>query len=241
MIGVLGGMGPLATVDFMKKIIDATPAAGDQSHVPVLAHNDPRIPDRSDAILGKGPSPLPALLRGVQTLAAAGARCIAVPCNTAHHWHAELAAQSPVPLLHIADAVSDAVRARGARRIGLLATDGTLQAGIYQRRIDMPDIAWLTPDAAEQKQVMAGIRAVKAGELAQGRLLLEAVARALLARGAEVIVLACTEIPLALESGAIARESCLDATQALAAGCVAWWRMQQPAGAVIATPYAVVG
>lgn len=240
MIGILGGMGPLATVDFMKKIIDATPAPNDQAHVPVLAHSDPRIPDRSDAILGSGPSPLPVLRRGLQTLVAASAHCIAIPCNTAHHWHAALAAQSPVPVLHIADAVGDALRARGARRIGLLATDGTLKAGVYQRRIHAPGIHWVTPDAIGQAQVMAG-RAVKAGDTAHGTQLLEAAARALLARGAEVIVLACTEIPVALESSAIARESCIDATQALAAGCVAWWRMQQPAVTVLDTPRAVVG
>lgn len=240
MIGILGGMGPLATVDFMQKIVEANPARSDQDHVPVLAHNDPRIPDRSDAILGKGPSPLPSLLRGLQTLVNAGAQCIAIPCNTAHHWHAELAAQAPVPVLHIADAVGDVLRARGARRIGLLATDGTLRAGIYQR-IDSPEISWLTPTADEQQQVMAGIRAVKAGDIAQGRLLLEAVALALLARGAEIIVMACTEIPLALESSAVAQEFCLDATQALAAACVAWWRMQQVAPAPLEKACAVVG
>ncbi len=240
MIGILGGMGPMATVDFMKKIVEAKPASGDQEHVPVIAHNDPRIPDRSDAILGAGPSPLPSLLHGLQILVAAGARCIAIPCNTAHHWHAELAAQSPVPVLHIADAVGDVLRARGLSRVGLLATDGTLMARIYQRA-DAPDMTWLTPNAEDQRQVMAGIRAVKAGDIAQGKILLETAARALLARGAEVIVMACTEIPLALESSEFAQEFCLDATQALAAECVAWWRMQQATPAVLDTPCAVVG
>ena len=241
MIGVLGGMGPLATVDFMKKIVEATPASGDQAHVPVLAHNDPRIPDRTDAILGNGPSPLPALRRGLQTLVTAGARCIAIPCNTAHHWHAELAAESPVPVLHIADAVSDTLRARAVRRVGLLATDGTLTSGVYQRRIDTPDMTWIVPTAAEQARVMAGIRAVKAGNIARGAEELEYAAPALQARGAEIIVLACTEIPLAMEAGGFERDACLDATQALAAECVAWWRMHQPVAPVATEMCAVVG
>lgn len=241
MIGVLGGMGPLATVDFMKKIVEATPAAGDQAHVPVLAHNDPRIPDRTDAILGNGPSPLPALRRGLQTLVNAGARCIAIPCNTAHRWHAELAAESPVPVLHIADAVSDTLRARAVRRVGLLATDGTLAAGVYQRRIDTPNMNWIVPTATEQARVMAGIRAVKAGDIARGAEELEFAARALQARGAEIIVLACTEIPLAIEAGSFDRDACLDATQALAAECVAWWHMHQPVAPVATEFSAVVG
>ena len=241
MIGVLGGMGPLATVDFMKKIVGATPAAGDQAHVPVLAHNDPRIPDRTDAILGNGPSPLPALRRGLQTLVNAGARCIAIPCNTAHRWHAELAAESPVPVLHIADAVSDTLRARAVRRVGLLATDGTLAAGVYQHRIDTPDMTWIVPTAAEQMRVMTGIRVVKAGDIARGAEELEFGARALQARGAEIIVLACTEIPLAIEAGGFERDACLDATQALAAECVAWWHMHQPVAPVATEFSAVVG
>ena len=105
MLGVIGGMGPLASADFFRKLIDATPAACDDEHIPVLIHSVPQLPSRPAAILRGGASPLPALMKARDRLVAAGATMLAMPCNTAHHWHAELAANS-VPFPHIADAVA---------------------------------------------------------------------------------------------------------------------------------------
>ena len=104
LLGVLGGMGPLATVDFMHKLVQEMPAAIDQEHVPVVAWNVAQIPDRQKFLAGTGESPLPAMLEGLQRLVAAGATRIVIPCNTAHNWFDALAAESSVPLIHIVDA-----------------------------------------------------------------------------------------------------------------------------------------
>ncbi len=103
-LGVLGGMGPLATVDFLQKLIEETPASRDQDHIPVIAYSVPQIPDRPLAILGKGESPLPHMLEGIHTLKRAGAQAIAIACNTAHYWYDDLVLQGGLPILHIADA-----------------------------------------------------------------------------------------------------------------------------------------
>ncbi len=116
MLGVLGGMGPAATVDFMAKLIRLNPAERDQDHLPVIVLSDPRVPDRVGPVVdGRGRSPLPALRAGVGALERAGAQAIAIPCHTAHHWYAQLAAATSLPILHIVDAVlAELVEARAA-------------------------------------------------------------------------------------------------------------------------------
>ena len=128
LIGVLGGMGPLATVDFMGKVIVLSPAARDQDHLPLIVHSVPQVPDRSASILKGAESPLPAMRQGLRTLVGAGAECIAIACNSAHYWYDDLAGESTVPLLHIVDAVGAAMARRGIRDgpVGLLATAGTV-------------------------------------------------------------------------------------------------------------------
>src|SRR5689334_8554805 len=107
LLGVLGGMGPLAGAAFVTRLVALTPAERDQEHVPVLLCNDPRIPDRSSARLGQGEDPLDSMLRGLRLLEGAGASLIAIPCNTAHLWYEQLAQRARVPLLHIVEAVCD--------------------------------------------------------------------------------------------------------------------------------------
>jgi hypothetical protein len=115
MIGILGGMGPMATVDFMTKIIEQTPAQCDQDHLPLIVYSVPQIPDRTRSILGEGESPLPHLLRGLSVLRQAGAACIAMPCNTAHYWFDTLQRESGSVMLHIADAACQSVSRQAAR------------------------------------------------------------------------------------------------------------------------------
>ena len=227
MLGVLGGMGPLATADFYEKLIARTPAARDQEHVPVVVYAVPQVPDRTEALLRGGPSPLPALLAGLRTLVAAGAQAIAIPCNTAHAWYDELAAESPIPILHIADAAADAAaRIAGAgARLGLVATAGTLAGGFYLRRLASRGFDCATPSKAEMNALVSpGIAAVKAGDLDAGGRLLEQAVDALLARGAAAVILGCTEVPVALDRlGSPLRSRCVDATASLAGRCVEWW------------------
>lgn len=225
MLGVLGGMGPMATVDFLAKLVRATPAGRDQDHIPTLVCSAVDIPDRADAILGTGPDPLPALRAALARLEAGGATRIAIPCNTAHHWHAALQAATALPILHIVDAVAETLARSGTGtgsggRIGLLATDGTLRSGLYPERLARHGLACRAPDEAGQAAVSAAIRLVKAGRVAEATPLLEAQVRALAEAGCDRVVMACTEIPLAL-AGSDPSGLLVDATEALARACVA--------------------
>lgn len=225
LVGVLGGMGPLATIDFMRKVLDATPAACDQDHVPMIVSCLPQIPDRTAAFRGAGESPLEAIVACGRRLTSAGADLIVMPCNTAHLWFDAVQEQLQRPMLHLVDAaLREALTLAGpGARLGLLATDATMASGLYINR-RLPGAAapaWLLPTAGEMlTQVMPGIEAVKAGQLDAGREHLAAAARALRQRGADVLVLGCTEIPLVLDA-----EACglpvVDATAALAREVVA--------------------
>jgi aspartate racemase len=224
MLGVIGGMGPLATADFFRKLIAATPAAGDEQHVPVLIHSVPQIPSRPAAILRGGPSPLPELLRARDRLLTAGATLLAMPCNTAHYWYADLTRDCAAPFVHIADAVCASI-APAVRTIGLIATEATLAAHIYEERLATRQLQLLTPDADEYRAaVQPAIDAVKANELSNAGRLLEPVVRSLLARGAGCVVLACTETPIALDAiNSPLRAQCIDSTDALARASIASW------------------
>lgn len=229
LVGVLGGMGPMATVDFLHKVLNATTAARDQDHVPLIVSSIPQVPDRTAAYRGEGASPLPAMLASGQRLVAAGAGLVVVPCNTAHLWFDALEAQLGLPMLHLVDATLAAVVARvGPARIGILATDATLASGLYMNRAHggSAPIQWVLPTAVEMiQQVMPGIEDVKRGDLAAGGRHLLAAAHALVRRGAQALVLACTEVPLVVREGDVS-VPVIDATDALARAAVAWSRTQ---------------
>lgn len=221
-IGILGGMGPAATVDLLQKVLDFTCATCDQDHVPVVVWNVPQIPERLAALRGEGPSPLPAMIEGARALESVGCEALAMACNTGHHWADELRASVKIPMLHIAEVAVDAVAARTPRpeSVGLLATRGTLQSGFYQRALDARGIRWQLPNEHEQREgVEAAIGAVKVGRIAAGQPPFERVAHALLQRGCDAIVLACTELPLLLPGSAIAA-MCVDTNATLARAIV---------------------
>ena len=224
-LGVLGGMGPLATADFLAKVVAATPAARDQEHIPLIAWSVPQIPDRVPAILGGAPSPLPAMLAGIHTLKNAGAQAIAIACNTAHYWFEQMQAEGGLPILHIADAALAEARRRApaAGSIGLLATSGTLAAGFYQSRFTAAGCATLLPSPQDQALLQQSIALVKANAVAEATALAEQVARRLLESGADVLIAGCTELPIALAGcHAQLQPKIVDATAALAAASVAW-------------------
>ncbi|MCU0818279.1 MAG: amino acid racemase [Beijerinckiaceae bacterium] len=220
MIGVLGGMGPLATVDFMHKIIQLTPADRDQDHIPMVVVSVPQIPDRATAVLTGTDEPFPGILSGLRMLERAGAALIVIPCNTAHVWFDRLAASTDVELIHMADAVR---RRMGPieGRIALLATEGTVRAGFYQRYLYGENRAVFAPPKGIQGLINRAIAAVKAADLGLARTMMEDAATALLAEGATHLLLACTELPIAA-AGMPFEARCLDATRALAEHCIAW-------------------
>lgn len=221
LIGVLCSMGPAATIDFMAKIVMLTPAASDQEHVPLLVHDVLQIPDRSSAIAAGSDAPFLPMLAGLMQLARGGAEIIAIPCNTAHHWHERLARSCGVPLIHIADAVVEmlAGQAAPAGPLALSATRGTIAAGLYQSRLDRSAVAFIVPDEATQELVDAAIAAVKGNDPAAGRRFVEAAAERLLAAGAEKLLLACTELPIAFRGSRFAGFA-IDPTEALARACI---------------------
>lgn len=223
MLGVLGGMGPMATVDFMGKVIRNTPAACDQDHIAMVVRSATDVPDRTAAILDQGRDPLPAMRHALRQLLESGARCIAIPCNTAHHWHDALQDETNVPILHIVDAVADTLAREGLEgaTIGVLATDGTVHAGVYQARLAARGYRCEMPDAAGQAEVMRAIRLVKAGQLDEATKILRREAEALVQRGCARVAMACTEIPLALaDVGGVLQPRLFDPTDALARACV---------------------
>ena len=230
-LGVLGGMGPAATADFLLRLARLTPATRDQDHLPSVVYSDPQTPDRSDAILGRGPSPLPALLRGIEFLNRAGCALIAIPCNSAHHWYQQMAEHSNVPILHIADAAAGRLQGRPAvRTVGVLATDGTIRSRIYQPRLDTAGIATLDLSGlGAANPVMRGIRAMKAGQAAMARETLRTAGQQLVGRGAQALLLACTDVSAALAGVTeINGTPVVDASDCLAQACLDRLRDQPP-------------
>lgn len=201
-LGVLGGMGPLATADFLHKLTLATPAGRDQEHIPLVLYGDCTTPDRTASVLGNGPSPLPQLLAGIRFLNDAGCVAIAIPCNSAHCWYDEMAAASRVPVLHIVRASAERVRRNNpaTRRVGVLSTEGTHRMGIYKATLEQLGFEVLSPSPQDFTQLVSpGIADIKANRLEDAVRKFDLAADLLLSRGAEQIVLGCTEIPLGMQ------------------------------------------
>lgn len=228
LLGVLGGMGPLATLDFQRQLLEATPAQSDQQQLPSVVWNVPQIADRQKALAGTGPSPLPQLIHGIRVLNQAGASHLAIPCNTAHHWYEALSEASAAPILHIVDATLAALEqeANTPQRVGIIATKGTLDAGWYQQKLAAQGIEVVEPTPEELTQwFVPGCYAVKRGALKEGGELLAQQALALFARGAQKLILACTEVPVALQAvDAPFLHLTFDPAQALAERCSQLWQ-----------------
>ncbi len=221
-IGIVGGMGPLASAEFNLELVRATPATCDQQHFPTTLDSTPQVPDRQRAAQPGGPDPLPCLVGVLRRLEAAGCALIALPCNSVHHWYTEIAAQTSLPVLHIADAVAAQLRAQEdhVRRVGVLATALTSRQGIYEKRLG-DEWQWVYAcDETLEQWLMPGVAAVKRGDLAQGRHYFLRAAQDLLAQQVDALVLGCTEIPVVLRQADFSIPV-INSTQALAAHTVA--------------------
>jgi aspartate racemase len=201
-VGILGGMGPAATADFYLKLIQATPATIDQEHLQVLIWSDPTIPDRTEALLTHGEDPTPALIAGAKMLRQSGAGMLAVPCNTAHAFLAEVQTEVDIPIIHMIEETANYVHQLkpAIHRVGLLSTTGTLKAGLYQAWLVRKGIQVLSPGPDSQEQlVMASIRGIKGGNSGPSvKSQLATAARELVNAGAEAIIGGCTEVPVLL-------------------------------------------
>ena len=221
-IGILGGMGPLATADLLLKIIRHTRAEKDQDHIRVFIDNNSRIPDRTEAILRGGENPLPEMSSALKNLLACGADGIIMPCNTAHYFHGQLQALSPKPILHMPEITARACREGfPGKTVAILATSGTLESGIYHRVLEAADIPFLVPDEEAQRLLMyLTYDVVKAGvplerEKDSWRNLLAGLRK----KGADYFILGCTELPL-LAQGLEVPGPFIDPTDELARAAV---------------------
>jgi aspartate racemase len=226
-IGVLGGMGPAATIDFMAKILrhSQRDAAREQDNVRVIVDSNPRLPDRNAAIAGTGPSPAPALADMARGLAAAGAQVLAMPCNAAHAFADAVRAATPLPFIHLIDEGVAVVNRQhpAARRIGVLAVAGAAEARLYERALEAQGLVPITPDEAARAVFMEAIWQIKQGDLVGGAEGVRATARHLLDRGAEVVIAGCTEVPLVIADGDLPVPM-IDTTDVLAERTVAFAR-----------------
>lgn len=202
-VGVIGGMGPAATLDFQARLLAATPAACDQDHLRVLVDCNPKVPDRNAAIVGDGPSPGPVLAGMARGLERAGADFLVMPCNTAHAFVADIRNAVAIPLISLIEETTAAalVAAEGGQ-VGVLAVDGARAAGLYQTSLGDRGVTPVMLAADAQRRFMACISAIKAGDTGPSvRDDMRALARSLVADGARVVIAACTEIPLVLSPG----------------------------------------
>lgn len=235
-IGILGGMGPLATVDLYRKIIEATPAEHDQDHLHVVIEANPAIPDRTGALLNGGADPLPWLINGARRLQRAGASLIAMPCNTAHAFLPRVQASVSIPIINM---IGETARQAASvlpsgSAVGILATEGTVRAGLYQSALRDTGLQALVPGAAAQGWVSQAIGMVKAGQIERGAtsLVLRAVAE-LIADGAVALIAACTEIPIILNPTDV-DVPLIDPTDVLARTAVRWASGQPGRGGFVA-------
>lgn len=199
-IGIMGGMGPLATIDLMKKIISHTPAIKDQDHLHVIADNYPQIPDRTNSIFGKGEDPTEYMIASAKRLERAGADFILIACNTAHFFLENVQQSTHIPIMNMPLETAKHLNKHHYTSVGLLCTDGTLKTKLYQKACVHHKIDVMTPSEELQKNVMNGIYTVKAGKLSKGESELALASEILINQGAEAIIAGCTEIPLVLRS-----------------------------------------
>jgi aspartate racemase len=216
----------------MDKVVRATPAGRDQDHVRMVVEHNPQIPDRTGHLVGGGPDPTVALYAAAKKLEAADADLIAIPCNTAHAFVERIQPYLRVPILNMLRATTDHVRSRfgTAAPVGLLATSGTVASRVYHDAAEAAGLRLLVPDETHQQRVMQAIygeRGIKAGftdDACRGEVV--AAVEHLAARGARVVILGCTELPLVLPADhafAVGEVTVavLDPTEILARACVA--------------------
>ena len=223
-IGLIGGMGPAATADMLLKITKLTDAKRDQDHVHVIIDSNINIPDRTDAILHGGEDPLPQLKASANLLENAGADMLIIACNTAHYYVAELTKHTSLPIISMPEETAHLLKERGIKKAALLATDGTVQSGVYQSVLDAEELETIYPNHEQQAVIMSVIYDyIKRGILDASKLPVREVLDIcidLKKRGAEVVLLACTELPVAFEVMDLFDDSCVDPTEVLAAAAI---------------------
>jgi len=217
-LGILGGMGPAATAEFLRLLASDAPAATDQEHPRIVMLSEPGIPDRSTAILNHDNEPAKWIRDGLATLAAWGADLLAIPCNTAHVFLDEV--NVTVPVVDIADATLDRAVSLSPDGAWLTATTGTLASGLYQKRAAALGYRLLVPEESTQHRVETAARLVKAGRHDEAGAEFAAAVHALWRREDLPVVAACTELPLAYAAAPLRPDKMISSLAALSAACV---------------------
>jgi len=207
-LGILGGMGPAASAEFMVRLVAQTPAKRDQDHIPTILWSDTTVPDRSTSMRNGDDRPLPYLLQGIQGLVSAGCNLIVIPCNTAHLWFKEMEKQASwhARIVHIVDSVADALRDVNVvnSKIGVMGTQATVELGLYQYRLNKLGWDCIAPTKDEMDTlVQPAIDLIKANQFEAAHLMLMTVIHSLISRGATAVVLGCTEIPLSIRADTV--------------------------------------
>jgi len=196
-IGIIGGMGPMATADLFRKIIERTDAKCDSEHMHIVIDNNTDVPDRTACILSGSEAPKEFILESARRLQSIGADILIIPCNTSHYYYDKIAAGCDAPVLNMIEETAKAAVRLGVSCAGLLATDGTVQSGVYDKVFEKYGIKLIKPDAEGQKKLMyMTYEEIKAGKPANTAVL-DGTLDAMEAQGCEVFILGCTELPLA--------------------------------------------
>lgn len=197
-VGVLGGMGPQATVDFFQKVINLTPANCDQQHLRVIIDNDPKTPDRTGYIIGEGKNPLHVLVARAIKLQLMGAGLLAMPCNTAHYFYDDIVKYVDIPFVNMIEEVAKEIKAKYGQgaKAGLLATLGTYKAQVYEKVFDRYGIEIIVPGDEGKKDVYQLIYNIKEDLDKADTDNVAKVIRHLASKGISTVILGCTELPL---------------------------------------------
>jgi len=202
-LGIFGGMGPEATADLYKQIIKLTPATKDQDHIPTLMYSMPQIPDRMASIRNNDLKLIPYLADGLKRLEEAGASFIAVPCNTVHYFYDHMQEAVSIPIINMIKETVNEISTKypDLKSIGLLATTATIETKLYENELVKKGYKVNVPDSNMMENVMKAIFGIKAGTDNQlNEDLLAAAGHQVIGKGAELIVLGCTEIPIAFNT-----------------------------------------
>lgn len=222
-IGIIGGVGPAATCDLMKKIIEHTDAKDDQHHIHIYVDCNVDIPDRTQAILHHGESPVAEIVKSGKKLTEMGADVLVMPCHTGHYFYPEIIRHLDIPMLDITKETAKYLKKKGIKRAGILATDGTIASNIYKTTLNDYGIEAIYPNEKEQKLFMSLIYDyIKHGNMDKKELPekeIKSGLKKLSEKGAELFVLACTELPIAFEIMNL-KEHTIDPTLLLAKAAI---------------------
>jgi aspartate racemase len=199
-VGIIGGMGPEATLDFMSKIIKGTPARVDQDHIRILVDNNPQIPCRVKAIMEHKKSPGPIMADMARRLEKWGAEFLVIPCNTAHFYIQEIIEVVHVPVLDMIEETVRVLMKDSIKNVALLATSAALKTKLYEKKLLEAGIQFTLPSESYQEMLMRIIFEVKSGNVNASIELLDQVIHHVLDKGADSIILGCTELPMIVKN-----------------------------------------